>query len=239
MMTTTDTKNYFYKLLNGKTSLWVVFWFWFIFISFLIEVFFETIFMDSIYAQNRDSYVELIIYIIITAYAIGIFLTVFRTANKYKGFKLWSFLAKVLVTINLFFSINFFIEVSKFYFYDDYNLVKEIESYKEQLPIQVDMNTALVDIYKDEHIIHYKYQLNEVHLEDENLKNKFKKQIQDSLCEDQNSLDLLKRDYTLDYIYMDEKDKEIMNIKTDKKVCGNSIYDLDILNDVLKKQGRI
>jgi hypothetical protein len=238
-MTTTDTKNYFYKLLNGKTSLWVVFWFWFIFLTFLIEVFFEVIFMDSVYAQNRDSYVELIIYIIITIYAITIFLTVFRTANKYKGFKLWSFLSKVLVTINLFFSINFFIEVSKFYFYDDYNLVKEIEGYKEQLPIQVDMNTTLVDIYKVEHTIHYKYQLNEVHLEDEDLKNKFKKQIQDSLCEDENSLDLLKRDYTLDYIYMDEKDKEIMIIKTDKKVCGNSIYDLDILNDVLKKQGRI
>lgn len=238
-MTTTDTKNYFYKLLNGKTSLWVVFWFWFIFITFLIEVFFETIFMDSVYAQNKDSYVELFIYVLITIYAIGIFLTIFRTANKYKGFKLWSFLSKVLVTINLFFSINFFIEVSKFYFYDDYNLVKEIESFKEQLPIQVDMNTALVDIYKDEHIIHYKYQLNEVHLEDENLKNKFKKQIQDSLCEDPSSLDLLKRDYTLDYIYMDEKDNEILNIKTDKKICGNSIYDLDILNDVLKKQGRI
>jgi hypothetical protein len=238
-MTTTDTKNYFYKLLNGKTSLWVVFWFWFIFITFLIEVFFETIFMDSVYAQNKDSYVELFIYVVITIYAIGIFLTIFRTANKYKGFKLWSFLSKVLVTINLFFSINFFIEVSKFYFYDDYSLVKEIESYKEQLPIQVDMNTALVDIYKNEHIIHYKYILNEVHLEDENLKNKFKKQIQDSLCEDQNSLDLLKRDYTLDYSYMDEKDNEILNIKTDKKVCGNSIYDLDILNDVLKKQGRI
>ena len=118
-MTINENKSYFNRLLNGETSLWVVFWFWFIFITFLIEVFFETIFMDSVYAQNRDSYVELIIYIIITIYAITIFLTIFRTANKYQGFKLWSFLSKVLVTINLFFSMNFFIEVNKFYFYDE------------------------------------------------------------------------------------------------------------------------
>ena len=238
-MTINENKSYFIRLLNGETSLWIVFWFWFIFITFLIEVFFETIFMDSVYAQNRDSYIELIIYIIITIYAITIFLTIFRTANKYKGFKLWSFLSKVLVTINLFFSINFFIEVNKFYFYDDYDLEKEIESYKEQLPIQVDMNATLIDIYKEKHTIYYKYQLSEVHLEDENLKNKFKKQIQDSLCADPSNLDLLKRDYVLNNNYIDEKEEEIINIITDKKACGDSIYDLEILNQVLEKQGKI
>lgn len=239
MTTNNENKNYFYRLITGKTSLWVVFWLYFIFISFLIEVFFETIFMDSIYAQNKENYTELFIYIIIAIYSILIFITIFRTANRYKGFKLWSFLSKLLVSINLFFSINFLVEVSKFYFYDDYNLEKEIESYKKQLPIRIDMNSTLIDIYKEKQIIHYKYQLNEVDLEDNNLKNKFKKQIQDSLCEDGASLDLLKQDYTLDYLYIDEKDKEILNIRTDKKECGSSIYDLDILNDVLKKQGII
>ena len=238
-MTINENKSYFNRLLNGETSLWVVFWFWFIFITFLIEVFFETIFMDSVYAQNRDSYVELIIYIIITIYAITIFLTIFRTANKYQGFKLWSFLSKVLVTINLFFSMNFFIEVNKFYFYDDYDLEKEIESYKEQLPIQVDMNATLIDIYKEKHTIYYKYQLSEVDLKDENLKNKFRKQIQDSLCADPNNLDLLKRDYILNNNYVNEKEEEIINIITDKKACGDSIYDLEILNQVLEKQGKI
>lgn len=238
-MTINENKNYFHRLLNGETSLWVVFWFWLIFITFLIEVFFEAIFMDSIYAQNRESYVELIIYIIITIYAIAIFLTIFKTANRYKGFKLWSFLSKIVVTLNLFFSINFFIEISKFYFYDDYDLEKEIENYKGQLPIQVDMNATLIDIYKEKHTIHYKYQLSEVHLEEENLKNKFKKQIQDSLCADFNNLDLLKRDFVLNYNYVNEKEEEIINIVTDKKACGDSIYDLEILNQVLEKQGKI
>ena len=157
-------KNYFYKLLSGKTSLLIVFWFWFIFISFLIEVFFETIFMQTKYAQNKESYIEFFLYVILLLYAIAIFLIIFRTANNYKGSKFWSFSSKALVTINLLFSINFFIEVSKFYFFEDYALEKEIESFKDNLPIQIDMNSTLVDIYKKDKNIYYKYQLQEVYL---------------------------------------------------------------------------
>lgn len=232
-------KNYFYKLISGKTSLLIVFWFWFIFISFLIEVFFETIFMQTKYAQNKENYIEFFLYLILLIYAIAIFLIIFKTANNYKGSKFWSFSSKLLVTINLLFSVNFFIEVSKFYFFEDYALEKEIENFKDNLPIQIDMNSTLIDIYKKDKNIYYKYQLHEVYLEDKNLKNKFKKQIQDSLCEDKSSLDLLKKDYVLNYQYVGENKEEILDIKTDKKVCGNSIDDLEILNDVLEKQGMI
>lgn len=238
-MTINENKNYFYRLLKGESSFAIVFWFWFVFISFLIELFFETIFMDSIYTQNRKNYTEFFLYLILTIYSFTIFLIVFRTANKYTGKRIWSFLAKVLVSINLFFSINFFIEVTKFYFYEDYNLEKEIASFKESLPMQIDMNSTLIDIYKEKKNIHYKYQLFEVYLENDILKNKFKKQIQNSLCEDSNTLDLLKKDYILDYKYVNEKEEEIINIKTDKKACGDSIYDLEILNNVLKKQEKI
>lgn len=232
-------KNYFFKLINGETSLVVVFWFWFIFLSFLIEVFFEMYFMQTKYAQNKENYLEFFLYFIILIYSILISLSIYRTANKYSGSKIWSFLSKLLVSINLLFSINFFIEVSKFYFFEDYALEKEIESFKDKLPIQIDMNSTLIDIYKKDKTIYYKYQLHEVLLDDKFLKNKFKKQIQDSLCEDRSTVDLLKREYILNYIYMGEKQEEIVEIKTDKKVCGNSIDDLEILTDVLEKQGII
>lgn len=232
-------KNYFFKLINGETSLVVVFWFWFIFLSFLIEVFFEIFFMQTKYVQNKENYLEFFLYFIILIYSILISLTIYRTANKYSGSKIWSFLSKLLVSINLLFSINFFIEVSKFYFFEDYALEKEIESFKDKLPIQIDMNSTLIDIYKKDKTIYYKYQLHEVLLDDKFLKNKFKKQIQDSLCEDRSTVDLLKRKYILNYIYVGEKQEEIVEIKTDKKVCGNSIDDLEILNDVLQKQGII
>ncbi|MDD4328660.1 MAG: hypothetical protein PHD79_01775 [Aliarcobacter sp.] len=232
-------KNYFFKLINGETSLVVVFWFWFIFLSFLIEVFFEMYFMQTKYAQNKENYLEFFLYFVILIYSILISLSIYRTANKYSGSKIWSFLSKLLVSINLLFSINFFIEVSKFYFFEDYALEKEIESFKDKLPIQIDMNSTLIDIYKKDKTIYYKYQLHEVLLDDKFLKNKFKKQIQDSLCEDRSTVDLLKREYILNYIYMGEKQEEIVEIKTDKKVCGNSIDDLEILTDVLEKQGII
>ena len=232
-------KNYFYKLISGETSLVVVFWFWFIFLSFLIEVFFEMFFMQTKYAQNKENYLEFFLYFIILIYSILIFSAIFRTANKYKGSRIWSFLSKALVSINLLFSINFFIEVSKFYFFEDYALEKEIESFKDKLPIQIDMNSTLIDIYKKDKTIYYKYQLHEVLLDDKFLKNKFKKQIQDSLCEDRSTVDLLKREYILNYMYVGEKQKEIVEIKTDKKACGDSIDDLEILNNVLEKQGMI
>ena len=132
--------------------------------------------------------------------------------------------------------MNFFIEVSKFYFFEDYALEKEIESFKDNLPIQIDMNSTLVDIYKKDKNIYYKYQLQEVYLEDKNLKNKFKKQIQDSLCEDKSTLDLLKKDYILNYEYINEKEEKVIIIQTNKENCGKSIYDLEILNEVLEKQ---
>lgn len=232
-------KNYFFKLINGETSLIVVFWFWFIFLSFLIEVFFEMYFMQTKYAQNKENYLEFFLYFVILIYSILISLSIYRTANKYSGSKIWSFLSKLLVSINLLFSINFFIEVSKFYFFEDYALEKEIESFKDKLPIQINMNSTLIDIYKKDKTIYYKYQLHEVLLDDKFLKNKFKKQIQDSLCEDRSTVDLLKREYILNYIYVGEKQEEIVEIKTDKKVCGNSIDDLEILTDVLEKQGII
>ena len=207
---------------------------------FISKWFFHPIFfMQTKYVQNKENYLEFFLYFIILIYSVFILLTIFRTANKYNGSRIWSFLSKVLVSINLLFSINFFIEVSKFYFFEDYALEKEIESFKDKLPIQIDMNSTLIDIYKKDKTIYYKYQLHEVLLDDKFLKNKFKKQIQDSLCEDRSTVDLLKREYILNYIYVGEKQEEIVEIKTDKKVCGNSIDDLEILTDVLEKQGII
>lgn len=238
-MTTDENKSYLNRLFNGETSLRFVFWFWFIFISFIIELFFEIIFMESIYANNKSNYMEFFLYLLILIYSIIIFIIIFKTANNYKKSKIWSFLARFFVSINLFFSINLFIEISKFYFFEDYTIEKEVENFRQNLPMQIDMNTTLIDIYKKEQTIYYKYELFEVSLENELLKNKFKRQIQDSLCEDTYTLDLLKREYVLDYKYFDNKNEEIMNIKTDKKTCGDSIFDLEILNTILKKQGMI
>ena len=230
-----EMKIYFKKLLKGEISLFIVFWFWFVFVSFFIEVFFQIESLSNTFYETN--YSQLFLYLIILIYSILIFVFVFKSAINYKGSKLWSFLAKVIITINLFISLSYSTDIVKFYFLEDYAIEKEISDFKKNLPMQVDSVSILIDIYKRNKTIFYNYQLFNVSLNEENDKNRFKRQIQNSLCEDEISLSLLKRDYILDYEYINEKEEKVINIQTEKNDCGKSIYDLEILNDVLEKQG--
>ena len=230
-----EMKIYFKKLLKGEISLFIVFWFWFVFVSFFIEVFFQIESLTNTFYETN--YSQLFLYLIILIYSILIFVFVFKSAINYKGSKLWSFLAKVIITINLFISLSYSADIVKFYFLEDYAIEKEISDFKKNLPMQVDSVSILIDIYKRNKTIFYNYQLFNVSLNEENDKNRFKRQIQNSLCEDEISLSLLKRDYILDYEYINEKEEKVINIQTEKNDCGRSIYDLEILNDILEKQG--
>ena len=230
-----EMKIYFKKLLKGEISLFIVFWFWFVFVSFFIEVFFQIESLTNTFYETN--YSQLFLYLVILIYSILIFMFVFKSAINYKGSKIWSFLAKVIITINLFISLSYSTDIVKFYFLEDYAIEKEISDFKKNLPMQVDSVSILIDIYKKNKTIFYNYQLFNVSLNEENDKNRFKRQIQNSLCEDEISLSLLKRDYILDYEYINEKEEKVINIQTEKSDCGRSIYDLEILNDVLEKQG--
>ena len=228
-------KIYFKKLLKGEISLFIVFWFWFVFVSFFIEVFFQIESLTNTFYETN--YSQLFLYLIILIYSILIFVFVFKSAINYKGSKLWSFLAKVIITINLFISLSYSADIVKFYFLEDYAIEKEISDFKKNLPMQVDSVSILIDIYKRNKTIFYNYQLFNVSLNEENDKNRFKRQIQNSLCEDEISLSLLKKDYILNYEYVNEKEEKVINIQTKKDDCGKSIYDLEILNKVLDEQG--
>ena len=95
----------------------------------------------------------------------------------------------------------------------------------------------MIDIYKKDKIIFYKYTLFGVDINDEKSKNIFIKQVQDSLCQSESTLDLLKKDYILSYEYTNENDEKLLNIETKKEDCGENIYDLEIISNLLKKQG--
>jgi hypothetical protein len=228
-------KIYFQKLLKGEIPLFMVFWFWFIFISFFIEVFFQIESLNNTFYETN--YFQLFLYLVILVYSILIFMFIFKSANNYKGSKIWSFLAKVIISINLFLSLSYFTDILEFYFLEDYSIENEIKDFRKTLPIQVDSVSILIDIYKKDKTIFYNYQLFNISLNEENDKNRFKKQIQNSLCEDETSLSLLKKDYILNYEYINEKEEKVINIQTKKNDCGKSIYDLEILNKVLENQG--
>lgn len=173
---------YLKQLLNGQISLVIVFWIWFILFSFLIEVFLQSNSIINIYIDTLFLF-----------YCLFLFYIIFKSANKYKGAKIWSFLAKTIISIYLFFSILIFIDFYKYYFLEDYYLNKDIEIFRESLPMQVDLNSSLIDIYKNNKTIFYKYNLIGFDFSSQKDKNILKKQVQESICDDENTLGLLEK----------------------------------------------
>ena len=230
-----EIKKYFTKLLKGEVSLFIVFWFWFVGIYFFIEIFFQIEFTENSIINNN--YSNILLFLIILIYSILIVMIIYKSSRNYKGSRIWPFLAKILVTINLFFSLSYFTDILEFYFLEDYSIENEIKDFRKTLPMQVDSVSILIDIYKEKKTIFYNYQLFNISLIEENDKSRFTRQIQNSLCEDEISLSLLKKDYILNYEYVNEKEEKVINIQTKKDDCGKSIYDLEILNKVLDEQG--
>ena len=50
-----EMKIYFKKLLKGEISLFIVFWFWFVFVSFFIEVFFQIESLSNTFYETNYS----------------------------------------------------------------------------------------------------------------------------------------------------------------------------------------
>ena len=140
------SRNYFKQMFKGEIPLSIVFWIWFIFLSFLIELLLQINLIVNVYLDG-----------LLLIYSIFIFYIIFKSAKNYQGLKIWSFLAKSVITIYLFFSMSIFINIYKYYFLEDYYLNKDIEIFRKNLPIAVDLNSTLIDIYKNKKTIFYKY----------------------------------------------------------------------------------
>lgn len=239
-MQNNETRSYFYRLINGQIPLFITYWIWFIFLSMLIAFFTDIGFSDYEQAQRTkaDTYFAIFIYLSTLIYTMFIFMIVIRSANNYKGSKFWSFLAKVTVSINLFISLFSAIDIAKVFFLEDYAIQNQISSYKQNLPIDIDSFTQLYDINKIDKNIIYVYKLKNLNLKDTVNFNKkaFTKKIQNSICDDEGTVDLLKKDYTLKYTYLDKNNETITRVETKKEACGEGIYDLDILKEILKKE---
>ena len=182
------------------------------------------------------TFFDFILNILYFVFSVLFFLVIFISLKDYKGKRIWSFLAKFLVTINLIYSTINFTNDIKYYFFEDYYLASQLEDFKKNLPLQVDFNTYLFDILKEDENINYFYKI-ENSQEVLSNKAKFQKRVSNSLCEDESSIDLLKKDYILNYYYYDEYNNLLFEIKTTKENCGESIYDIDLMKIIMKQQG--
>jgi len=179
-----------------------------------------------------------IIYFFTFIYSILIFIAIHRSANNYIGNKIWPFLSKVIITINLFYSLFSAYDLLKVLIFEDYAIKSEINSFKNKLPLKVNAFSQLTDIGIEDKNIYYTYKLEKMDKTTSNSYNlnKFKAQVQDSLCEEGTTLKLLKKDYILNYTYIDKNERKLIDIITNKSNCGKSIYDLEILKEILKNQ---
>ncbi|APW65512.1 MULTISPECIES: hypothetical protein [Arcobacteraceae] len=230
-------ESYLKKLIKGKISLSITFWLWFVFISLMINFFIDNSFNEvEFHRNNSEMFFSITIYFLIFIYSIFIFIAVQKSALNYIGNKLWSFLARVIITINLFFSLFQAYDLLRVYFFEDYAIKSEINNFKKSLPLKVDSFSYLINIDIKEKNIYYTYLLDNIEANSKLNINKFKSQVQDSLCEDENTLKLLKKDYVLDYTYVDKNEEKFTNIITNKLSCGKSIYDLEILREILRNE---
>ena len=230
--------SYFKRLMKGQINLNITFWIWFVFISLLVNIFIDNSFNQINYHQSNDRLIlSIIIYLLTFIYSILIFIAVFRSADNYTGNKLWPFLSKVIVSINLFFSLFSAYDLLRVTIFEDYAIKSEINSFKNSLPLKVNSYSHLTDIGIEEKNIFYTYKLNNMDINSANNYNlkKFESQIQDSLCEEENTLKLLKKDYVLNYTYIDKNEEKVIDIETNKLSCGEGIYDLDILKELIRQ----
>ncbi|MAC83633.1 MAG: hypothetical protein CL624_05815 [Arcobacter sp.] len=237
-MSENKNPSYLKRLIKGNITLSITFWVWFVFVTLGINIFIDNSFNQVNYHQNsEDQIFSIIVYLLTFIYSILIFIAIYRSADNYKGNKLWSFLAKVIITINLFFSLFSAYDLLKVSLFEDYAIKSEINSFKDSLPLKVNSFSELIDIGINEKNIYYTYKLDRMDKKSSdnyNLK-KFKSQVQDSLCEEDNTLKLLKKDYILNYTYIDKNEEKLINIITNKLSCGDGIYDLDIIKELIRQ----
>jgi len=232
------TPSYFKRLLKGQINLNITFWVWFVFVTLAINIFIDNSFIQTDYHQNNNGVLfSFIIYLLSFIYSILIFIAVYKSAQNYIGNKLWPFLARVIISINLFFSLFSAYDLLKVTIFEDYAIKSEINSFKNNLPLKVNSFSHLIDINIDEKNIYYTYRLDNMDIssaQNYNLK-KFRSQVQDSLCEEENTVRLLKKDYILNYTYIDKNAEKLIDIETKKTNCGKGIYDLDILKELIRQ----
>jgi len=235
-------ESYFRKLLKGDISLTASFWIWFVFVFLLINIFIDFNFENStLFRTPTEQFFDMLIYFLTVIYAVLIFLAVYRSALKHKGSKLFILFTKIVVTLHLLFSLTTTLDILRVYFFEDYAIQSEINNLKEALPIPIDSYTILTDINKNKKDILYTYQFLKIDIEEtpKHDYKRFTRRVQESICDNEDNLNLLKKDYIMTYKYLDKNDNEILSIKTNKENCGKGIYDSEILKEILRQESRL
>lgn len=223
-----------FKFFN-KYSYSFIFWFHFALIAIVVRQYYleEKYYIFTIF-PTKINFSFSFMFIIFTLYTLLIFLVILRKSKTSSTNRFLVFMGNLVVTVHLIYTISQTYNLASLTVLKNYYITSQIDDLKTQLPISVNSFTELIDLNIQNKEIIYVYKLNKpkTNLEMIDLKS-FKKGVQDSLCNEAYSIDVLKHDYSLKYTYLDNNKEKITDVETTKKDCGESIYDIDYLKLIL------
>lgn len=212
-----------------------IFWFYFALITVIVRQYYleEKYFYINIFPTKIDTIFTCVFFLFVL-YTLYIFVLLLKKSKEKSSNRFLSFLGNIAVTLHLIYTISQTYNISNIAFLKDYYIHSQINELKNELPINVNSFTDLVDISVKDNLIKYVYQLKKEKSQIDIIDLKsFKSGVKDSLCNEAYSLNVLKYDYTLKYSYIDVNQKDIAVVNTTKEDCGESIYDMDYLKLIL------
>ena len=218
-----------------------VFWFYFALISASFRVYFldEQLLVFNIFPTKVTLTFSLLFFVFVL-YTLYIFIVLLRKSKTSKTSNTNRFLlftGNIIVTLHLVYTVSQAYNLLNQTLLKSYNVSSQIDELKKTLPVQINSFTSLVKVDSKKDEINYVYKLS-------NSKNDFKQfdlksfknGIQESLCNEAYSIDVLKHDYVLKYDYIDKNEETIASIETTKDDCGGGIFDLDYLKLILMER---
>ena len=217
-------KNFITRLFNGDISLAVTYW--------IFGVIIGNIIFGMLCSLIDAKYFELIpkvgilpinIFLLIgLVYNIFILIAIYRSAVKYKGNKIWSILARILVIINTIFIISILVVTFRQITDPNIAMKKDISKLNKPLPRMIDNDTRLENVALVDKDIYFNYTMVNLLTADVDIakvESIIAPNIKSTQCQDAGLRPILNEGRKLVYVYMDKEGKLITKITVSKEDC--------------------
>lgn len=217
-------KNFITRLFNGDISLAVTYW--------IFGVIIGNIILGMLCSLIDAKYFELIpkvgilpinIFLLIgLVYNIFILIAIYRSAVKYKGNKIWSILARILVIINTIFIISILVVTFRQITDPNIAMKKDISKLNKPLPRMIDNDTRLENVALVDKDIYFNYTMVNLLTADVDIakvESIIAPNIKSTQCQDAGLRPILNEGRKLVYVYMDKEGKLITKITVSKEDC--------------------
>lgn len=156
------------------------------------------------------------------AYTVFMFIAIWRSAGKYRGWALWKWLARIVVLLGVLFLIANFIIGLEQGSDSDMALREEIRLMNQSLPTMVDDVTRLDHVLLKDRTMYYNYTLitkSAGTTDIQRFKTIMAAQLKISTCEESGTRAFLNEEGTLVYMYRDKKGGPVAKISVTKSDC--------------------